>query len=435
MAEGEKKYLSVLDDDGASHEVSLEPFNDYGFRSVKGYEYLAFVPLDPLPSDKKSMRRFDGEMPLGSQTDYPVDVLRQMSRQWSFAYLAKSGEPIGIFFTYMAKGIDLDAFLDLPKVSDLACVQVARNLCTVVLAASRAGAPLKCIQSEQILVDPATCRVFIGPSFGRPYADSYSLILHIYALLHRSRGALLEKTMRYAFADEKTPTRAPGRSIANAIIDVTRKPFLVSEMGELGLSESFQSPFWDEPKPLRRVYDRYLVNLPEASMEIIAADFLHALGQKAASSRSLLSRLSDIREFLQRKLSRIGSGADAERLDLMEREAAIHGIRGTNQRAVFWLVTLGSSTMLALFSALNGFSPLEAFFLAGMSVSGNPIVAKTALLYLFAALGGCVACNVLFVRKDVLRGYGKMSYCASLFAAMVGMALARALATGLGGRL
>lgn len=54
MAEGEKKYLSVLDDDGASHEVSLEPFNDYGFRSVKGYEYLAFVPLDPLPSDKKA---------------------------------------------------------------------------------------------------------------------------------------------------------------------------------------------------------------------------------------------------------------------------------------------------------------------------------------------------------------------------------------------
>ena len=170
-------------------------------------------------------------------------------------------------------------------------------------------------------------------------------------------------------------------------------------------------------------------------MEIIAADFLHALGQKAACSRSLLSRLSDIREFLQRKLSRIGSGADAERLDLMEYEAAIHGIRGTNQRAVFWLVTLGSSTMLALFSVLNGFSPLEAISLAGMSVSGNPIVAKTALLYLFAALGGCVACNVLFVRKDVLRGYGKMSYCASLFAAMVGMALARALATGLGGGL
>ena len=54
MAEGEKKYLSVLDDDGASHEVSLEPFNDYGFRSVKDYEYLAFVPLDPLPSDKKA---------------------------------------------------------------------------------------------------------------------------------------------------------------------------------------------------------------------------------------------------------------------------------------------------------------------------------------------------------------------------------------------
>ena len=152
MAEGEKKYLSVLDDDGASHEVSLEPFNDYGFRSVKGCEYLAFVPLDTLPSDKKSMRRFDGEMPLSSQTEYPVDVLRQMSRQWSFAYLAKSGEPIGIIFTYMAKGIDLDTFLDLPKVSDLACVQVARNLCTVVLAARRAGAPLKCIQSELSLI-------------------------------------------------------------------------------------------------------------------------------------------------------------------------------------------------------------------------------------------------------------------------------------------
>ena len=349
--------------------------------------------------------------------------------------MAKSGEPIGIFFTYMAKGIDLDAFLDLPKVSDADCVQVARNLCTVVLAASRAGAPLKCIQSEQILVDPATCRVFMGPSFDRPYVDPYSLVLHIYALLHRSRGVLLEKTIRYALADEKTLNSVPGRSIANAIIDVTRKPFLVSEMGELGLAESFQSPFWDEPKPLRRVYDRYLVNFPETSMEIIAADFLHALGQKAACSRSLLSRLSDIREFLQRKLSRIGSGADAERLDLMEYEAAIHGIRGTNQRAVFWLVTLGSSTMLALFSVLNGFSPLEAIFLAGMSVSGNPIVAKTALLYLFAALGGCVACNVLFVRKDVLRGYGKMSYCASLFAAMVGMALARALATGLGGGL
>ena len=114
MAEGEKKYLSVLDDGGASHEVSLEPFNDYGFRSVKGCEYLTFVPLDSLPSDKKSMRRFDGEMPLSSQTEYPVDVLRQMSRQWSFAYLAKSGEPIGVFFTYMAKGIDLNTFLDLP---------------------------------------------------------------------------------------------------------------------------------------------------------------------------------------------------------------------------------------------------------------------------------------------------------------------------------
>lgn len=435
MAEGEKKYFSVLDDDGVSHEVSLEPFSDYGFRSVKGCEYLAFVPLESLPGDKEDARRFNGEMPLSSQIEYPVDVLRQLSRQWSFAYSTKRGEQIGIFFTYMAKGIDLDAFLDLSEVSDAVCLQVARNLCTAVLAASKAGAPLKCIMPEQILVDPATCRVFIGPSFGRPCADPYGLILHIYALLHRSRGALLEKTIRHALADEKKPKIAPGRSIANAILDVTRKPFLVSEIGELGLAESFQSPFWDEPKPLRRVYDRYLVNFPETSMEIIAADFLHALGQKAACSRSLLSRLSEIREFLQRKLSRIGSGADAERLDLMEYEAAIHGIRGTNQRAVFWLVTLGSSTMLALFSVFNGFSPLEAIFLAGMSVSGNPIVAKTALLYLFAALGGCVACNVLFVRKDVLRGYGKMSYCASLFAAMVGMALARALATGLGGGL
>ena len=435
MAEGEKKYFSVLDDDGVSHEVSLEPFNDYGFRSVKDCEYLAFIPLESLPSDKEDARRFDGEMPLSSQTEYPLDVLRQLSRQWSFAYSTKCGEQIGIFFTYMAKGIDLDAFLDLSETSDAACLQVARNLCTAVLAASKAGAPLKCIMSEQILVDPATCRVFIGPSFGRPCADPYSLILHIYALLHRSRGALLEKTIRYALPDEKTPKIAPGRSIANAILDVTRKPFLVSEIGELGLVDSFQSPFWDEPEPLRCVYDRYLVNFTKASTGAIAADFLHALGQKAASSRGFFSRLSDMGDSLLQKLSRIGSGADAERLDLMEREAAIHGIRGTNQRAVFWLVTLGSSTMLALFSALNGFSPLEAFFLAGMSVSGNPIVAKTALLYLFAALGGCVACNVLFVRKDVLRGYGKMSYCASLFAAMVGMALARALATGLGGGL
>lgn len=159
MAEGEKKYLSVLDDDGASHEVSLEPFNDYGFRSVKGYEYLAFVPLDTLPSDKNSMRIFDGEMPLSSQTEYPVDALRQMSRQWSFAYLAKSGEPIGIFFTYMAKGIDLDTFLDLHKVSDLACVQVARNLCTVVLAASRAGAPLKAYSQSRFswILLPVVC--------------------------------------------------------------------------------------------------------------------------------------------------------------------------------------------------------------------------------------------------------------------------------------
>ena len=435
MAEGEKKYLSVLDDDGASHEVSLEPFNDYGFRSVKGCEHLAFVPLDPLPSDKKSVRRFDGEMPLSSQTEYPVDVLRQLSRQWSFAYLAKSGEPIGIFFTYMAKGIDPDAFLNLPKVSDADCLQVARNLCTVVLAASRADAPLKCIQSEQILVDPATCRVFIGPSFDRPYADPYSLVLHIYALLHRSRGVLLEKTIRHALADEKTPKIAPGRSIANAILDVTRKPFLVSEIGELGLVDSFQSPFWDEPEPLRCVYDRYLVNYTKASTGAIAADFLHALGQKAASSRSLFSQLSDMGDSLLQKLSRISSGADDERLDLMERETAIHGIRGTNQRAVFWLVTLGSSSMLALFSVLNGFSPLEAISLVGTSSGGNPIAAKTALLYLFAALGGCIACNVLFVRKDVFRGYGKMSYCGSLFAAMIGMALARALATGLGGGL
>ena len=102
---------------------------------------------------------------------------------------------------------------------------------------------------------------------------------------------------------------------------------------------------------------------------------------------------------------------------------------------MFWLVTLGSSSMLALFSVLNGFSPLEAISLVGTSSGGNPIAAKTALLYLFAALGGCIACNVLFVRKDVFRGYGKMSYCGSLFAAMIGMALARALATGLGGGL
>lgn len=435
MAEGEKKYLSVLDDDGASHEVSLEPFNDYGFRSVKGYEYLAFVPLESLPGDKEDARRFNGEMPLSSQIEYPVDVLRQLSRQWSFAYSTKRGEQIGIFFTYMVKGIDLNTFLDLPKVSDLVCVQVARNLCTAALAASKAGAPLKCIMPEQILVDPATCRVFIGPSFGRPCADPYSLILHIYALLHRSRGALLEKTIRYALADEKTLNSVPGRSIANAIIDVTRKPFLVSEIGELGLVDSFQSPFWDEPKPLRCVYDRYLVNFTKASTGAIAADFLHALGQKAASSRSLFSRLSDMGDSLLQKLSRISSGADDERLDPMECETAIHGIRGTNQRAVFWLVTLGSSSMLALFSVLNGFSPLEAISLVGTSSGGNPIAAKTALLYLFAALGGCIACNVLFVRKDVFRGYGKMSYCGSLFAAMVGMALARALATGLGGGL
>lgn len=178
-----------------------------------------------------------------------------------------------------------------------------------------------------------------------------------------TEAAALYSKKRYGmrWADEKTLSAVPGRSIANAIIDVTRKPFLVSEMGELGLAESFQSPFWDEPKLLRRVYDRYLVNFPEASMEIIAADFLHALGQKAASSRSLLSRLSDIREFLQRKLSCIGSGADAERLDLMECEAAIHGIRGTNQRAVFWLVTLGSSTMLALSRCLMALALSKLF--------------------------------------------------------------------------
>lgn len=349
MTEGEKKYFSVLDDDGVSHEVSLEPLNDYGFRSVKGCEYLAFIPLESLPSDKEDARRFDGEMPLSSQTEYPLDVLRQLSRQWSFAYSTKCGEQIGIFFTYMAKGIDLDAFLDLSEMSDAACLQVARNLCTAVLAASKAGAPLKCIMSEQILVDPSTCRVFIGPSFGRPCADPYSLILHIYALLHRGRGALLEKTIQYALVDEKTPKIAPGRSIANAILDVTRKPFLVSEIGELGLVDSFQSPFWDEPEPLRCVYDRYLVNYAKASTGAIAADFLHALGQKAASSRSLFSQLSDMGDSLLQKLSRISSGADDERLDLMERETAIHGIRGTNQRAVFWLVTLGSSSMLALF--------------------------------------------------------------------------------------
>lgn len=130
--------------------------------------------------------------------------------------------------------------------------------------------------------------------------------------------------------------------------------------------------------------------------------------------------------------------ADEERL-----ERRSWGVSSLRRRSTFWGLTLGAALALGLCSMLNGFSPLDLaldevveraiWFVAG--VEGDAFLESFRSVgtvgarwqYLPASLVGSMAFNALASRPHPLGGMRLGSYCLSMVASLLMMAVPRAV--------
>lgn len=334
--------------------------------------------------------------------------------------------------------IDLGTYLRLEGDSVRGRRRVAQNLCVAVLEAMKAGRRLNHLRSQDIMVDPATCRVALseGPAKPRaravarahllrdaPSAAATDLAFYVCCLMGRRYTLELASKLDSASGvDRKKETDL--RLMFNELSCVEGAPWTLRLASVVSGEQNCPILLYDVPAEFRRSLRNALGSPRNLRVSVVALALLEDFERWEAR---LARRRGRVRRepSSQRRLREVR--AQAQELERVGQEA-----KGFGQPAVFWKTTLATALALGICSATNGFSPLDV---AAVSL-GFPSVpeeyAGAAWQYLPAAVVGCVVFNALLVKRHAFKGFTLESYAGSLVAVSLLMALTRALFVAVG---
>lgn len=427
----EPEDVVVTDSRGTSYKVSPVSFYETqengALFSVRGNDFLVLkrLPRRLLGSEKE--KRLQAIISK-ERNLWPV-LARQISLVFDLAY--EQGEWVGYFLTFMRTGEKLEDFLLSANGNAAVRMRVAKNLCTLIILAKGKNVNLGRLAPSRIRIDPENCRVFLCRSAVRGFdartvtEEPYDLLLHVYALAH---GGSAQKIENLSWGNDGLnggqQKRTTWQRVSENIRNESNRPLVVRVIARLPFGASFRSCFWNEPAHLRRVYEKYTSQQIARSMQEVATELLACLDVSV-----------DEDGFFARLLKRVGrtrSGGNVDRETLKSNERLINGSKGNGQGGVFWFITLSASAGMGVCAVMNGFSPFE--ILVHPSADASPAtIEAVAWQYVPAAVGGCVAFNVFLARKNRFRGYTRASYCGSLVAATIFMALTKLLGALLSG--